>query len=542
MKSLLTVIILFTAITTWGQSDILMNINLSVLDTIECMNQSTTIAKYWDVYQTENDQWDGEKDTTTCYEVSAGDYSGLIVSNDFDPAKKLFLRYVPDTLPTLEPNTIYGALAGAFPFRIGQYAEDCEDDNCTGILLQLEVPDSTGIETKTQDLFYSLVDNFGEFCFATDRLTPVRLKEFILQLQWDGAWSDTVSLWAEFRKADYQGIVDNTIIPESMYTGNYYEIEHADLNSEYNTTLLLLNRDSIHYPSSANIYYEDLQLAENKPSAQEIRINVWGSLLFQSFAQLRGGLVQESDSIRHKISYYLSDVGNFCLYNPAEIILEDGGNLILDNGAIHFYAKDACVQISRGSKLIIAENSNTLLGNNGKGILAMRNGGEILVKENASLTLDLKLEMHELKGEKKSQNIKTHLSSGAHLSFTKNAVVSNDFSLGQQMKMVVYLNGGSVDLSQLSARERELIIIAESEEIASQNTWFVYPNPASDLVNIFNSRGANAQELFILNEVGQRLIWKRNDSEINVSSLPAGLYYLAIISENKPAVFKFIKR
>lgn len=328
----------------------------------------------------------------------------------------------------MEPNKIYGASAGAYLHGFGHYEEDCENRDCSRILIHLEIPDSTGTTKKIDELFFSYFDNFGEFCFATDRFEPAKLKEFIFQFKWDGPWSDTNSLWAELQKPTYQGIVDNTIIAESNSTGEFYALEHSSLNSEYNFAVLLLNRDTLHYPSADHLYYEDLQLELNTPVVQEIRINVFGTLLFQSFAQLRGGLVVGSDSIRHKISYYVGDWGSFCLYHPAELILEDGGNLILNNGKINFYDKDACLQFSTGSKLIIDEGSQTVLGNQGSGILALRSGGEILVEKDASLVLDLKIEMHEIGGETKPQNIYTYLSPGAHLSFTKNAMLSNVIS------------------------------------------------------------------------------------------------------------------
>ena len=131
---------------------------------------------------------------------------------------------------------------------------------------------------------------------------------------------------------------------------------------------------------------------------------------------------------------------------------------------IIFFNKDACIQFSEGSKLIVRENAAATLGSKGHGILALRTGSEIFLEKNTTLEIDLRLEMHELPGEVEKQNIYTHLSPGAKLSFTKHALVGNQFSIDQAMKMYVYLNGGSIDLSQLSPEERKLIVVIDTKE------------------------------------------------------------------------------
>lgn len=65
----------------------------------------------------------------------------------------------------------------------------------------------------------------------------------------------------------------------------------------------------------------------------------------------------------------------------------------------------------------------------------------------------------------------------------------------------------------------------------------VYPNPAHDFIRVETQLIASVQRVEIYNVTGQ-LMLSTTDTEINVSTLPEGVYFVAVIAENQ----KFVKR
>ena len=158
------------------------------------------------------------------------------------------------------------------------------------------------------------------------------------------------------------------------------------------------------------------------------------------------------------------------------------------------------------------------------------------------MTLDLKVEMHELKGETRPQNIYTYLSPGAQLSFTKNAIVSNQYSIDHQMKMYVFLNGGSIDMSELSTEEKSLIVIIDNKQNRSESNWTIFPVPVTTKLSFINAKSEKANKISIYNSAGQKVNEENHPSEIDVSIFVPGVYYLVIHSGNYSESFKFIKQ
>ena len=65
----------------------------------------------------------------------------------------------------------------------------------------------------------------------------------------------------------------------------------------------------------------------------------------------------------------------------------------------------------------------------------------------------------------------------------------------------------------------------------------VYPNPAHDFIRVETQLIASVQRVEIYNVTGQMML-STTDTEINVSTLPEGVYFIAVIAENQ----KFVER
>jgi len=65
----------------------------------------------------------------------------------------------------------------------------------------------------------------------------------------------------------------------------------------------------------------------------------------------------------------------------------------------------------------------------------------------------------------------------------------------------------------------------------------VYPNPAHDYIRIDTQSIAHVQRVDIYNSTGQ-MVLSTTETEISVSTLPQGVYFISVFTENQ----KFVER
>lgn len=75
--------------------------------------------------------------------------------------------------------------------------------------------------------------------------------------------------------------------------------------------------------------------------------------------------------------------------------------------------------------------------------------------------------------------------------------------------------------------------------------WLLYPNPAQDIINLKNQAGVSTAVLLRIADATGKTVLQRNTSntiiQLDIRTLPAGLYYLEILQGNKREVKSFIK-
>ena len=70
-------------------------------------------------------------------------------------------------------------------------------------------------------------------------------------------------------------------------------------------------------------------------------------------------------------------------------------------------------------------------------------------------------------------------------------------------------------------------------------TISVYPNPAHDIIRVETCHGASVQGIEIYSVTGQKVL-SSTETEINVSALPKGVYFISVYTENQKIVEKII--
>ncbi|HVA99574.1 MAG TPA: T9SS type A sorting domain-containing protein, partial [Bacteroidia bacterium] len=73
----------------------------------------------------------------------------------------------------------------------------------------------------------------------------------------------------------------------------------------------------------------------------------------------------------------------------------------------------------------------------------------------------------------------------------------------------------------------------------------IFPNPANDKINIVYNAGTGTVNYNILNVLGQSIshgaFGNSSNNQLDVSKLPAGIYFLKLIRNNNVVVGKFVK-
>ncbi len=548
--------LLVTAMLLGGRlnaQDILRNYDFSQFDSVACASDTTrNILKplYWDIYQTENDLWDGPR-IEGCIIASEGRFSRLTIAREnFDIGKTLFLRYMATEKVVLERNSIYGLRMQAW--GRWDFAGNCSRRTCSGYTIGLGVPDSIGDGRMTRDYWLPMHDESNyrsERCFGTERFDSITLDTFIVQFRFDpdAFLDESISFrTCIFERTRIQTHLTSIEIGDEFYRDSAYLVESYQLGNGHGSQLVLYN-DPNKYPSPEAIYYLDANLINNVPTRQTINISVFGALVFQPFTQIRGGLTSNSDTLRHQANIILEH-GEFCIHPFLDLTFEHGNHFIFKGGAISCGGDLSCMQFSRGSRLQVAEGADLHLGHNGQGMLALRTGGSIELAKNSSLTLDLRMEMHELSHDSDAQIVHARLAPGATLRFTEHCRVSNELSRDRTMHLLVELNGGEVDLSHLSADERALIRIAEEcVTPPSVGEFEVYPNPFSDHLTIrINEEQPHDRRFFLYDVQGDLVISKSltvSDTEVEMatSHLPQGIYLMQLRGRTT-TTFKLVRR
>ena len=75
--------------------------------------------------------------------------------------------------------------------------------------------------------------------------------------------------------------------------------------------------------------------------------------------------------------------------------------------------------------------------------------------------------------------------------------------------------------------------IEENDDVAIS----IYPNPAHDYIRVETMCTSSVQRIDLYDVTGQKVL-SSTESEINVSTLPEGVYFVTVFNENK----KFVER
>ena len=557
MKKSITLLLLTYSLIVFGQPPPNSLFNQTILET--CTFDSTqTILQFqdWQIYQTSNGLWDGPIDSSRCIEiVEYGSNDFEIVLSQIQQDRPLFIRSKLDDSNKilLEPNTLYSS--GLWHTLTGTTSPnltvDCLGGFCSGVIIGIDIPDETGTgrALRINDAPFQL-DNFNdfEFCVITEYFMDNFLREFVLQFSFDEiSTNSTLRIGSVgIEKVEDYGIIDEIAASPSYLNGSEYQIPLIDFSQgSFWTANMVLLYNAPTYPSPTTPSYVKVSPSPNTDQQEimNLQIDFWHILTPQPFTYFRGGLIEGSDSLRHFVNL-VNNGGNLCLSSIVDLVFDGGTRYVHQGGEIDFVNNFSCIQFLDGGVLEVADDTDLHLGNHGIGALALRQGGSIEIGKNSSLTIDAQVWVNESRGIQKPQQIYMSLNRGSRLTFTENARLSNYGSIDGQMKLNVYMNGGVLDDSQLSPKERALINrIYPSPKGPLAEELELFPNPASNECNIslvLAEEEAVALEIF---DIYGKIVYRKQERcskgvqvlGFPINNLAEGIYWVQVKSGNDQA-------
>ena len=546
--STLLILISWNIFTAYSQN--IKNRFFHDLNSIICPFDSTrqiTAPEHWVIYQTVDGRWNSPIDSSKCIDVLGIGNDVVIDLTKVDARKPLFIRYLVENTDTLhlKSNFLYDISSRfrSFPTDAINLSDSCANDLCSGILIGIRVPDESGQGTASRiHTATALTDGSignASICLPTEYFTRQSLETFLFKISFNEDSLTQESIYLDFASLTeplFQGTISQLSVAPEYYSDTAYYVKIHQASNTFGENYLLLYPTPSLYPGPNAQGFIDVELQENTDTQAIINLIVdpYQTLVAQPFTSLRGGLVDGSDSLRHQLNL-VNNGATFCIsfldlvFSGSTSYIHQGGTIDLANGF-------SCMQFLDGGKLVVADNTDLLYGNRGVGVLALRQGGTIEIGKNSSLTINNLLIMNESRPGEAAQ-IYMELNEGSRLLFGEQSRLSNAGSLGRQMKLNIYMNGGILDEQHLSPAERALINkIYPSLPPPNYDAIHVFPNPASEQLYIeFAQAEATIVHIAISDLNGRQLMNRqehldsgKHQLRLPLAGLSSGLYYISM--------------
>ncbi|MEZ4757610.1 MAG: T9SS type A sorting domain-containing protein [Flavobacteriales bacterium] len=512
----------------------------------------------WEAYQTTDDAWYGPRDTTRCFDLwrllGTYPYPSILV-DQIAPERPVFLRarYNDDYILPLSSNNQYGfgfSAYGPYGFDTGS----CPGGPCTGAFAAVRIPseDGLGTDLRWYDAAYD-DQEFGPYpftlCVPTEKFELNELREYIVSMKLaesqPGQYIE--SFWSEVQDMEQWGTLVRLTEDElpAYRTGpaSYEFWSFSWLNF-----LVMHPGDS--YPSATNIGYLDFSPEPNLPDPTPITVTLgdFTGFNFQPHTQLRGSLVEGSDTLRHPLTV-INQGADVCMgWEFIEVLWPDASTFEYRSGHVDMASRQACFQFQSGSTLRIASGSTFQYGWNGRGMLLMSSEAKLDIATGGTLDMHGMLIMKEPPGATEAQDFHVTLVPGTRLRFAPGARLHNDFSIGSRMQLVVTLDGGDLDISGLSPEDRAKVRVVELPAEGAPLAR-VLGNPVQDeLVMELALRAGAEVQVRVVDAMG-RLVWDQGQahaagitrSVLDVRAFRPGHYVLEARSGDARTVVRFIK-
>jgi len=443
----------------------------------------------WEAYQTLDDTWNGPVDSTTCLELAhvvGQNVEARIDFDDADATRPVFLRLLLDsaTAIPLVADDQYAFAVDGFPLSgtILDAGTACTEGLCTGIRVAVRIPDSIGTESDLR--WYQSSYGSSQFgspfslCVPTEGFADNALRELVLKftLASPGPGQQFRLLWPSAEDLLLQGNLDQLVeadLPQFQTGPSSFNLWPMS-----GSNFLVMYEDTT-YPSPAHVSYFDVTPLPNvaQPTAVTLTLEPYTGFNLQPYTQLRGGAVLNNDSIFHTLTV-VNNGADVCLaWQIVELFWGDGDRYVHQDGHLGFEGARSCFMFHRGSTLEVAAGPTLHYGEGNRGMLALLAGSDVVIGSGGELVMHGMVVLKEGPGVTGREDLHTRLGPGARIRFAPGSKVFNGASHAGDMKWVITMDGGTVDLEGLSEADRQKIILVQlPEEQLTDLTATVLPN------------------------------------------------------------------
>ncbi|MFT7209507.1 MAG: hypothetical protein ACI93E_001138 [Flavobacteriales bacterium] len=536
-----------------AQDDIFENIsfNPSAEDTCGAGNNILR-PEHFIAYQTLDNTQDGEIDPTTCIQWIDG---GLELSGA-DLTRPVFVRLVdiefeiPYASYTMFSFGESWDLEGVPLIDFGNQ-DYCSNGLCCGMEIEIQIPseDGVGFNTRIWQQEFALMPSTIDtgpltifagiaMCIPTESFQPHTLADLVMKFMFEeGSETAILDLFKIGTRDEFSEVSNGSLDWWEGPVG----FEFQDYTAEGSTDYIFFH-DAGGYPSENNLSYIDFYPFENASTQQSIEV-YFGELdtyTMHPFTFFRGELVEGEETLRHNLNV-INEGATICFNGYFELIIQKGWSYEHRSGEFDFQGGRACMQLNGGSHMLISENG-LRYGQVGQGMFALHGGSNILLEPNAHLYFDGKMLLvhHELDTEFVPAVMT--LKEGAKLSFSEFAKLE-DLSEGQT-KLLVYNQGGTIDLTNLTAEERASIEIVNEEVETKHITLLGNPVAADGALNflLFESGEALVR---VLDANGKLMLETEMGADsplikLQLKGLPAGAYLLQVKQQAEIRTERFV--
>ena len=142
----------------------------------------------------------------------------------------------------------------------------------------------------------------------------------------------------------------------------------------------------------------------------------------------------------------------------------------------------------------------------------------------------------------KAQTMYVRPITGTQLAYSIATIKNLTFSNGN---IVVTNTTGSNSTFALSSNRylnfTDLTLATPTQELVKKN-FYVYPNPVTSVLNITNEDPTQTITHLEIISIEGRVVIEQNTPQVAVASLPQGMYFCKIISNNQTKTIKFLKQ
>lgn len=485
-------------------------------DVSAACNSSYTELVHWELYQTQNDRWDGiQIPVCTDFGFVGQNHGAKIDFLNIDRTKTIFVRENRRDNYALAKNAVYRI---NFHYRLANSggldtAHLTEGVKTTTAMVKILSKDSLGNDTIAHWYYGQDMGNNFQVCAVTENYSDTswideiiwRIKPETTGLPGNVLYLDAVICNEEI---SIQGTapLSQSNLENYYYPGNNrYILATQNPVSGLFAANFLVKQDSTSQPSDSNITYLEIGPVPNVSNKDTVDVDVGGVLLFQPHTNLRG-LQVLGDTVRHCYNLNLTDHGMMCLEPWYDVKFEAGDGLSYSGGTLIFGGQKSCFRFNSGSRLRIKSRAHLNYGTRNMGMLALESGMAIEIESGGTLAINNTI---VLLPSGTQREVETVLERGTSLTFKKGSKII-DPKTNDEMVWKIRLRGGDIDLSQLDMDSRKRILLIYEQ---TSNDWqdaltltsnlidneveFVYSKEEAftGLVRIVNVNGQLLQEI-----------------------------------------------